>query len=439
MPEKHTIFAENFSTDPYWWDEASPLDKQDPIPASTDVLVIGGGYTGLSAALELARGKVDVSVLEADRFGFAASSRNGGMISSGINVGKGADTIAVHGQQRVSAMLGEANDAYAHLHHVVQREGIRCHISEPGRFVPAHCPRAYENLAARVDMLNKLTGAEAWMLPRAEQHSELATDYYYGGLVSARSGGVQPALLVRGLALAAAHAGALLHAHCPAGRIERISGGFLVETPQGSIKAREVFLATNGYTGPNTQWHRRRIFPVRSHIIATEDLGMARIGELFPNFRMISDTKRMLYYFRPSPDGRRILFGGRGSYRDVEPEVAAPALHQALTDIFPELESVRLTHAWCGNVGLTFDRLPHIGNETGLRYALGCNGSGVVMMNWLGTQVAREILGALDRPSAYAGISMPTRPFYTGNPWMLPAIGMWYVARDRFDRWQAGH
>lgn len=428
---------------PYWWEEAPPLETTDPIPSSTDVIVIGGGYTGLSAALELAHGGASVSVLEAERFGEGASSRNGGFISSGINVGKGADMVAAYGQARADDMLTEANDAYAHLHAVVEREGIRCQIAEPGRFVPAHCPEAYEAQARRIDELNQLTGAEAWMLPQSEQHQELNSDYYFGGLVSNRSGGLHPGLLVRGLALSASRAGAKLHATCPAGRIERLGNGFLVETPHGSIKAREVILATNGYTGQNAGWHRRRIFPVRSHMIATEELGLDLIRWLFPNMRMISDTKRMLSYFRPSPDGRRILFGGRASYRSVDPETAAPALLQNLMSIFPDLENVRVSHAWTGNVAITFDGLPHIGNERGLRYALGCNGSGVVMMTWLGRQVAREILGSVDakyaqKPSTYSGLPMPTKPFYTGNPWMLPAIGAWYIGMDRFDRWRAG-
>jgi len=438
MTKTRAILTTDFSTDPYWWDEAAPLDKQDPIPAQTDVLVIGGGYAGLSAALELARGGVEVSVVEADRFGWGASSRNGGMISSGINVGKGADTVAAHGDRRVTAMLAEASAAYLHIHELVSREGIRCHIAEPGRFVSAHCPAAYEALAARVDMLNQVTGAEAWMLPRVDQPRELASDYYFGGLVSERSGGLHPALFVRGLALAAAHAGARLHANCPAGIIARTAKGFLVETPLGGIRATEIVLATNGYTGDNARWHKRRLVPVRSHIIATEVLGKERVGELFPNFRMVSDTKRDLFYFRPSPDGRRVLFGARAGTGTVDPRIAVPRLRQNMISVFPQLADVRISHSWAGNVAITFDRLPHIGDDDNLRFALGCNGSGVVMMTWLGYQVALQILGRGAPLSAFAGIPMPSMPLYNGNPWMLPAINAWMTARDRFDRWRAG-
>jgi len=438
MTDSRANLTANISTDPFWWDEAAPLDKQDPIPVQTDVLVIGGGYTGLSAALELARGGTEVSVVEAGNFGSGASSRNGGLISSGINIGKGADTAAVHGEARMSAMLTEASAAYMHLHELISREGIRCHITEPGRFVPAHCPAAYEAMAARVEMLNRLTGAQAWMLPRIDQHRELASDAYFGGLISERSGGLHPALFVRGLALAAAHAGARLHANCPAGVIARTANGFLVETPLGGIRASEVLLATNGYTGDNARWHKRRLVPVRSHIIATEILGRERVGELFPNFRMVSDTKRNLFYFRPSPDGRRVLFGGRAGIGMVKPRAAAPRMRRKLLSVFPQLADVRISHSWAGNVALTFDRLPHIGEQENLRFALGCNGSGVVMMTWLGYQAALQLLGRGAPPSAFAGIEMPSMPLYNGNPWMLPAISAWMTARDRFDGWRAG-
>jgi len=287
-------------------------------------------------------------------------------------------------------------------------------------------------------MLNQVTGAQAWMLPRVDQTRELASDYYFGGLVSERSGGLHPALFVRGLALAAAHAGARLHANCPAGIIARTAKGFLVETPLGGIRANEIVLATNGYTGDNAKWHKRRLVPVRSHIIATEVLGRERVGELFPNFRMVSDTKRDLFYFRPSPDGRRVLFGARAGAGTVDPRAAVPRLRQNMIAVFPQLADVRISHSWAGNVAITFDRLPHIGEEDKLRFALGCNGSGVVMMTWLGFQVALQILGRGAPSSAFAGISMPAMPLYNGNPWMLPAINAWMSVRDRYDRWRAG-
>jgi glycine/D-amino acid oxidase-like deaminating enzyme len=204
------------------------------------------------------------------------------------------------------------------------------------------------------------------------------------------------------------------------------------------VRAKEVVLATNAHTGRDTPWHRRRVFPVRTHMIATEDLGPDGARRYIPQLRMISDTRRMLAYFRPSPDGRRILFGGRASWRGVDAAGAAPRLRAEMAAVFPELASVPLTHAWTGEVAITFDRLAHTGNDDGLRFALGCNGTGVVLMTWLGRTVAREILGSGDPPSAFAGLGMPTLPLHTGNPWMLPAIGAWYVAGDRIDRWRAG-
>lgn len=422
---------------PFWWEEAPPLERRDDLPDRADVVVIGGGYTGLSAALELARGGVDVTVLEALRFGEGASSRNAGMISSGVTIGKGADTVRRYGRERADAMLREASSAYDFLHELIRRENIDCQLSEPGRFMPAHTPAAYEALARRVDELNRLTDARAYLVERRDQRSELVSDYYYGGMVLERAGGVHPARLVRGLAEAASRAGATLCSETAASGIRRADGGFVVETSAGQMRAGEVMLATNAYTGPVTPWHRRRVFPVSTHIIATEDLGTDGARRYIPNLRTVSDTRRMLAYFRPSPDGRRILFGGRASWRGVDSEGAAPRLRKALGRLFPDLKEIPLTHAWSGQVAITFDRLAHIGNDRGLRYAMGCNGTGVVMMTWLGRKMARAMFAGEEPPSAFAGNEMPTMPFYTGDPWILPAIGAWYVAADRIDRWRA--
>ena len=150
--------------------------------------------------------------------------------------------------------------------------------------------------------------------------------------------------------------------------------------------------------------------------------------------RMIADTKRVLYYFRPSPDGTRVVFGGRASFRTRTALETAPILYEYMVGVFPQLRGVRLSHAWTGNVAFTFDRIPHMGDRDGVHYALGCNGSGVVMMSHLGHRTALKILGRTNRPSAFDGLPFETRPLYHGTPWFLPAIGAWYKLRDWIDR-----
>lgn len=433
-----SMLAEGFKPEPWWWEAAPPVERSAPLPDETDVLVVGGGYTGLNCALELARSGASALVCEAGRFGEGASSRNGGMVSNGINIGKGGKTAKRYGRERFEAMIEEASEAYDHLKHVLDREGLDASLAETGRFVGAHTPRAYEALARRAEELNRLARAGAHMLPRGEQHREIRSDYYHGGMVLEAGGGVHPALYLKTLLEAAERAGAACRSRCAVERIERRNGTFRVTTADGEVTAREVVVATNGYTGKATPWARRRLVPVSSYIVATEEIGEERIRALFPNLRMIADTKRVLFYFRPSPDRKRILFGGRASFRGVAPQQAAPMLGRSLVQVFPELDGIKLTHGWSGKVAFTFDHLPHLGEAEGMRYGLGCNGSGVVMMSWLGYRLALDILGRANRPSAYSTQAMPAMPGYDGRPWFLPLVGGWYRMRDEIDRRLAG-
>lgn len=429
------IFADGFKTEPYWWEASPPDDEGDaPPPEQVDVAVIGSGYTGMSAALELARNGVDVVVLEAQRFGEGASTRSGGMVSGGVNVGKGGDIEKLYGRARVDDMLAEARDSYDHLEQIIRRENIDCFYARTGRFVGAHTPDAFKEMAAKVEGLNAHADAGAALVPRERQAEHVNTEYYHGGMTVDRAGGVHPSLYHKGLRDACRRAGVKLSAHTRVEGIDGTAGDLTVRTSRGPVRAKEVVLGTNGYTGKATPWHRRRVIPIASYIIATEPLGTERVSALFPSGRMIADSKRVLYYFRPSPDGTRVIFGGRASFRSRTALETAPVLHRYMLGIFPQLAGVKITHAWNGNVAFTFDRVPHMGDENGVHYAMGCNGSGVVMMSHLGHRVALKILGKTNRASAFDGLPFETRPFYSGVPWFLPTIGAWYKFRDWMDR-----
>jgi glycine/D-amino acid oxidase-like deaminating enzyme len=253
-------------------------------------------------------------------------------------------------------------------------------------------------------------------------------------MIIERSGKIHPALYHKGLLEACRRHGVRLCGKAAVGRIEREADGFAVTTARGRLRAREVIIATNGYTGGLTPNLRRRVIPVASHIIATEELPPDLASSLIPKGRTINDTRRVLCYYRKSPDGKRMLFGGRARFTQVTPEVSAPVLYRFMTERFPQLKGVRLTHAWTGNVAFTFDFLPHMGREQGMHYCLGCNGSGVAMMTYLGYQTARKILGGANRVCTLDDRPFPTKPFYAGNPWFLPLVGSYYRMRDRIDR-----
>jgi glycine/D-amino acid oxidase-like deaminating enzyme len=245
------------------------------------------------------------------------------------------------------------------------------------------------------------------------------------------------ALYCKGLLEACRRLNVTLCARTRVTRITRQSAGFVVTTERGDVAARDVVIATNGYTGDVTPALKRRVLPVASHIIATEELAPELAASLVPNGKTVSDTPRVLTYYRMSPDGRRVLFGGRARFTQVGPRVSVPALHRMMTQRFPQLARVRVTHAWTGNVAFTFDFLPHMGRCDGMHYLLGCNGSGVAMMTYLGTQTARKILGGANRISALDERDFPTMPLYNGNPWFLPLVGGYFRLRDRLDRWMA--
>ena len=216
---------------------------------------------------------------------------------------------------------------------------------------------------------------------------------------------------------------------------DQLTGGFRVLTSKGPLEAREVVIATNGYTGDVTPTLKRRLVPVASHIIATEEIAEDLAKSLIPKGRVVSDTKRVLCYYRQSPDNKRVIFGGRARFTQVSPEVSAPVLHGYMLERWPQLKGTKVTHAWTGNVAFAFDFLPHMGMEQGMHYLMACNGSGVAMMSYLGYQTARKIAGGSNAPiNAFDGQEFPTVPLYSGNPWFLPMVGAWYRTRDWWDR-----
>lgn len=441
-----SVFHKDFKAMPWWWEWWHPSNElsQDP-PLRTDVLVVGAGYGGLSTALELARSGVEVTVLERGDFGVGASTRNGGGVSGGTTMGKGFSGKGVGGDaeawKRIMArMLADAADSLTQVETVIQREGIECHWRMSGRFSGAYTPRHYKEQESKVGTYNEKAALGTYMVPRERQREEIASDYYYGGMVVERTGQLHPALYFGGLLKAAHRAGARLCANCNAERIERkpanSGGGFRVLTSKGPIEARELVIATNGYTTELTPSLRRRLVPVASHIIATEELPEDLVQSLIPKNRVVSDTKRVLCYYRQSPDNKRVIFGGRARFTQVAPEVSAPVLHRYMLERWPQLRGVKVTHAWTGNVAFAFDFLPHMGQEQGMHYLMACNGSGVAMMSYLGYQTARKIAGGSNAAvNAFDGQPFPTVPFYSGDPeWVLPFVGAWYRTRDWWDR-----
>src|SRR5207248_8867448 len=309
-------------------------------------------------------------------------------------------------------LLADAADALSLIERLIEDEGIECFWTKRGRFAGAWTPKHYAYQQERLASLNDAARSGAYMVPRARQREEIASDYYFGGMVVERSGKLHPALYYKGLFEACRRRGVPVCANSPVTGILRNGAGWHVETARGAVLAGDVVIATNGYTGSLTPALKRRVVPIASHIIATEELPPDLAQSLIPKGRTLSDTRRVLCYYRMSPDGRRMVFGGRARFTQVDPTVSAPILHRYMTDRFPQLRGVKITHAWTGNVAFTLDALPHMGQRDGLHYCLGCNGSGVAMMTYLGWQTARKIACAANYACSYDTEDFPDHPLY---------------------------
>ncbi|MCB1477503.1 MAG: FAD-binding oxidoreductase [Rhodobiaceae bacterium] len=423
MPRKTTVAAHQH---PYWHDQLGDVPDISEIPPETvDVLIIGSGYTGLNAAIETARGGRSTLIIDAANPGFGCSTRNGGHISTSVKPSL-AKLTAKFGERKAHAIRGEGRAALEWLGGFVSSENLDCDFRRSGRYHAAHTPRHYEALVRDAETVRKQEGIESFAVPHSEQRTELGSDVYFGGVVFTEYCSVHPAKLHRELLRIALDAGAEVVGDCAALSIEKAGTGFKVATRKGVVSARDVVVATNGYTAGLVPWIQRRVIPIGSYIIATEELPEALIDELFPTNRIACDTCKVIYYYRPSPDRRRIVFGGRVSARETDTQASTPRLYDSMCRIFPQLEGCAISHSWSGIVAYTFDELAHTGVHDGVHYALGYCGSGVSMAGYLGMRAGQKVLGLKEGATAFDDLPNPTRPFYTGSPWFLPGAVAYY-------------
>jgi glycine/D-amino acid oxidase-like deaminating enzyme len=415
---------------PYWWDDA-PLVASSAIelPARADTAIIGAGYTGLSAALTLLRAGRSVVMIEAGLAAQGASSRNGGMCGDLLKPSLG-QLAARYGKQSAIALYSEARDALVFLQDFIADNKIECDFVRVGRLTGALSQQQLKALESEAQILRKEVGTDYQIVSGPGIRDEIGSDLYVGARVFPHHGGLHPAKYAAALVRLVRERGGAIHDSTRLLHYERTAQGFLLTTSRGNLRARELIIATNGYTTAVTSWLRRRIIPVTSYMIATEEIPDATMKQLFPTGRMVTDTNRLLCYYRPSPDRKRILFGGRPAYTEIKPEQSAERLMRYLRRIFPELNATSATHSWFGYIGYTFDHLPHLGKRDGAYYAAGYCGSGVVMATWLGQKAAYRLLGKPEGRSAFADIPHPAHVLYYGRPWFLPLVQAWYQLRD---------
>ena len=424
------MFTPDFRSEPYWWDRTPrPELAVRNLPPSADVAVVGSGYTGLNSAIVTARGGRSTLVLDSDDAGFGCSTRNGGQISTSIKPSLG-ELTKKYGPQTAFDILKEGQTALSWIGDFIRNEEMDCDFVVPGRFHAAHGSSAFAKLVRQVTSQPPGLEVPYRIVERGDQQEEIGTDSYHGGIVFENHASLDPARYHKALLDLAVAAGAQVAAHSRVTSIEESGQGFVLRTSRGEVRARDVVIATNGYTSGLTPWLRRRVIPIGSYVIATEPIDQGLMDRLMPTNRIVSDSRKVVYYYRPSPDRQRIVFGGRVSSTETNTSKSAVRLKRDLDRLFPELRDTRISHSWMGYVAYTFDTLANAGKRNGMHYAMGYCGSGVSVASYLGMRIGQQVLGLKDGRTAFDDIPMTTRPLYFGRPWFLPASVAWFRFMD---------
>ncbi|MCX7174954.1 MAG: FAD-binding oxidoreductase [Proteobacteria bacterium] len=417
----------------YWLDTAPKfMGGQTEAPGGeVDVAVVGAGFTGLSAAIALAKKGASVAVFDAGLVGNAASGRNGGMCNNGFAQDYHALSTTL-GRERANMLYRAFDAGVSKVESLIAEEGIACDFKRVGKLKLAAKPKHYDKLARSQALLEKECDPDTYMVTRAELRNEVGSDRYFGGLVFGKSAGMHVGRFAQGLAVAAAKRGVRIYENAPVIGLKRLTGTVhQVQTPTGGVRAKQVLLATGTSEVGPLPWFRRRIVPVGAFIIVTEPLPVATLDRLTPRRRMTTDTKNFVCYFRVTPDNR-LLFGGRARFAissSTSDMKSGVILQRSMVEVFPELSSTRIDYCWGGMVDMTRDRLPRAGERNGLFYSMGYSGHGTHMATYMGAIMAEVLDGRADL-NPWRDFSWPAIPGHFGKPWFLPFVGAYYRFQD---------
>ena len=424
----------------YWLTTAEmPCIEVRPLPEKVDVAILGAGFTGLSAARTLAKLGARVAVLEAETVGWGASSRNGGMVLTGLKLGA-ADLISRYGKETTRRMFSASLEAISTVEQIVADEKIDCDFCRCGHLEVANKPSHFHAFERSAETMERELNHSVQIVRRESLFTEIGSKVYFGGLVDEVSAGANPARYVAGLAKAAVRAGADVHERSRVQKIESTpnngASGWKLSTTRDAFWARDVLVATSGYTGDSTPSLRRKLIPIGSYIIVTEVLPARIAAEVSPRNRMIYNSLYYTHYYRLTPD-RRMLFGGRAAFFPENENTIRESqaiLRRDMVRIFPQLADTKIDYVWGGTLDFAFDMMPHVGKMDGLYYSVGYAGHGVAMATLLGHKMAERIASGSATPEAnpFAEISFKGAPLgvYRRKPWFLPLAGLWFRFLD---------
>ena len=371
---------------PYWWEDYKPYHFQNcSINNQTyDLVIIGAGYTGICAAQESVSKNLKTLLIDQNALGEGASTRSAGMVSGGLNLGKKVDLFKEYGDQMAVDFIQESIDSYRFLEDRVNGYHTEVKFQKTGRLVLAHSKKKLEALRKKTDLLNKLTNLKLDFLKSIDH--EISNDYYKGGMLVHDAASIHPSLFYKFLLDKALNCKLDIFSPCKLLSHKKKENYYIVNTTEGVVKTEYLMFATNGYSEKEIGKENYNIIGVPSYIAVTNEIGTEAINKVMPKLRMYSDTKNDLFYFRPTPDHKRLLFGSFPiwAYQKESSRLVESFFYKNISRILPSLGDFIIDYIWGGKVGVTFNTLPQVKNENNRLYVFGCNGSGVALMPYLG-------------------------------------------------------
>ncbi|KVP35506.1 NAD(P)/FAD-dependent oxidoreductase [Burkholderia ubonensis] len=416
----------------FWLATAPPFidGATGPVPARADVVVVGGGFTGLSAALSLARKGVDVVLVEASRIHGEASGRNGGHCSPGTAQSL-PELIERYGEQIAMQHYQAYTDAVDYVEQLIAREHIDCSFVRPGKLKLASKPTHMAGITRNYEALRKHLHLDVELLSASDVRNEIGSDAFHGGLLDRRGGQMHMGRFGTGLATAAARYGARIFERAAVTELTNLGGDrHRVTTTKGEIEAGRVLLATGCSNHGPFDWWQRRIVPIGSFVIVTEPIPQL-LDRALPNRRNYVTSLNFGNYFRTTDDDR-LVWGGRAQFARSNPSSdrkSGRILKDALDRLLPDLRDVRIDYCWGGLVEATADRLPAAGKHDGLYYSVAYSGHGSQMSTYMGDVMADIVMGAA-RSNPWARNEWKALPGYAGREWFLPLVGAYFRFKD---------